>query len=194
MFTIEKVIRHLSKELPQLQYQNCVSVGRGVPGEYRLSSYNIIMDALIHDENLSDSVFLDIGFGLGKAVFVASYTNKFRECIGLEIEESLCNIANQTAREFKFDCVNFIHTDASHSIPVFATHIYIFSLGMPPSTIEGVSRQLNKFKWSRMVSSHPIQFWKKCGLVTINNDAKCIKKLRMFGSGRQYCMYLIIRT
>jgi len=199
-----KVLRLLSSEYYQLLYQSVVGLDVGVPGEYRLSGYLKLLSVLFSSERdedkdeARDSVFLDIGFGLGKAAFVAAlcFPGRVKKAIGIEIVPELPRLATEFAYKNEIQDVEFLHMDGSVKLPKTATHVYIFSLDMNSGLIQGIANQSNKIKWRRLISSHKPTAWHAAGLVfdlKVNSPSPAVTGLSMAGSGRQYCMYLIQR-
>jgi hypothetical protein len=190
---IKRVLRYLTSEIMQLQYQQAIGVGVGTPGEYRPASYEKIVRALIGNAGLRvGDVFLDIGFGLGKAVFVASCF-PFEKCLGIEIAESLPKIATNIATLMEVGRVEFQFMDATNEVPE-ASHVYIFSQGMSLKLIAGIANSLNKVGWKRLISSHKPKQWAQAGLEFDANSVNAtVTGLSMSGSGNQYAMYVLDR-
>lgn len=187
------ILASLSTELSQLRYQSCMPLGVGVPGEYRPAAYRRIIAELGREADPSRSVFLDIGFGLGKAVFVAALSGRFAKSVGIEIAEGLPAMAEATAERFGVQGTLFLRADGAQYLPPDATHIYSFNLGMPPAVLEAMAQRLNGLQWECLVSSQTPEAWRRLGLKFSGPPEHPITRLCMSGSGRQYCMHRLTR-
>jgi hypothetical protein len=143
----------------------------GMTGEYLPSGYTRLVlylsklpDVTPKSSGLAQAkVFLDIGHGTGKAVACAAIYGKFSQCIGIELSQPLVDLVRDIATEvlpsdlrsrckfFKQDATQFPwHPDLN-----CATHIFIASCGMNPTTLTKIAKNLNKMPWQFIASQHP---------------------------------------
>src|SRR5258706_16401589 len=68
-------------------------------GLYSATTYRELFDMLRHVKVNASDVFLDLGSGLGRAVFAAKYLGAKR-AIGVEIDPGLCNASIANLEKF----------------------------------------------------------------------------------------------
>lgn len=195
-----RICRYLNHDDIQTLYAYA-TMGVGVPGEYRPGVYSTVVEAFAtHGGGIpltEEATFLDIGSGTGKAVFAAALLGPFETAIGIEIAPGLAKVATRTAERFDVPGVHFYEGDATCSLPddaKLATHVYIQSLGMPPSTLGGLARVLANptLPWKLLLTSHPAETWRACGLQEVY-PIRTIVGLASFGAGEQRRLYLVGR-
>lgn len=136
-------------------------------GEVTIGSFQRMVNFL--KENLDfdgESIFLDIGSGLGKPNFHVLLDPGVRYSFGVELEalryslslHNLNHLDEVPALSFlkKRPNVYFAHKDVTE-IETFnpITHVYTFDVGMPPDTMLGISKALeNSISVKAFVSFH----------------------------------------
>lgn len=109
-------------------------LGLDGPGReaYEPSGWLFLRRALPRREVGPDDVFIDIGSGMGRVVYIAARDYPFRRAIGVEISEELTERARQNAlhnsHRLKCKNVEFVAGDAgSYSLPDDVSVIYMFN-------------------------------------------------------------------
>lgn len=93
---------------------------------YEPTSYAVIQKIIDYIKFNHDDVFIDYGCGSGRVIFAIS-TQRLQKVIGIELDESLVNIAKTNLSHFKFENtpVEIIHTDANSFNPIEGTIIFL---------------------------------------------------------------------
>lgn len=84
-----------------------------------------VLDAIEQAEVTSSDVFVDIGAGVGRAVFLTHMLTG-AECIGVEIQHALVRLAIARAKRLRLERMRFIEGDAQDRIPLTSAGTVFF--------------------------------------------------------------------
>lgn len=183
-------------------------------GELTLHSMQKVIDYMVDKCEMSaDSMFIDVGSGLGKPNFHACQDPGVRISIGIELEEIRWQLAMQNLKtvlkETRDDAlnssegdddthllpgVNFIHGDIFDVVSTDPfTHVYMYDLGFPPSLQQKIAEYFNASTHAQYLVSYrpPRRVIKEYGF-----DVEEIGKMptSMTGSGESHTAYFYKRT
>jgi hypothetical protein len=141
------------------------AAGGAIYGEITQNSFQRVVDFLKENCALtSESLFLDIGSGLGKPNFHVAVDPGVQVSYGVELEElrwhlSLHNLKSilgldiNRARQNRTIFTAGDITDANSLDPF--THIYSFDVGFPPTVMDHIADIFNKSRANYFASFHP---------------------------------------
>ena len=148
-----------------------------------------------------DSVFLDVGAGLGKPSFHTAVTPGVRLSFGVELIgtrwwQSLCLLnhcldaprLSQYAKKVFFAHANVMDTESFDPV----THVYSFNTGFPPVAMKAVAKAFH----GSTTTTHFICFDKIERLKTYGFEVELVGFVltKMAGSGEQHRCYVYKRT
>lgn len=117
-------------------------------GHYVPTSYRHLFQMLKHVKLDTNDVFVDLGSGLGRAVFAASYMGA-KQAVGVEIDADLCRNALETLGHSRLSRrnVSFVCTGAESYAFDDCTVLFIFNsfgVGTMRAVIENVEASLRR--------------------------------------------------
>jgi len=133
--------------------------GGAIYGEITQESFQRVVDLLVNKCEFSkDSVFLDIGSGLGKPNFHVSINPGVKKSLGIELIGGrwwqsislLGNCLNETALRKYARKTFFAHADVT-ALQTFdpISHVYSFNRGFPPEVMRNIAKTFNSSTHSK---------------------------------------------
>jgi hypothetical protein len=201
---LKAITRHLASDYMQGLQGLSGMYDLGTPGEYSTSSILRMLDHVrVHCGVTAESLFCDIGSGLGRPVFAAVLSGAFPRAVGVEIVAEQVAAARATAAKFGLapPAVDFVHADATkHGLPPDADVVYMFSQGFAPGLLAGVAARMNAHRrWRFLVSATKPAKWADAGLRFHDGDdgsgsgTVTLHNMQMVGSARKYALYVLVR-
>ena len=173
--------------------------GGAIYGEVTMTSFHRLVLYLQSATKLhSDSIFIDIGAGLGKPnLHVAAYIKCASigiELIGSRWWRSLSVLKAVVKKDINVPPPVFIHAnlmDCKTLLPL--THVYSFDRGFPPHTLRHMFHMFNISNESTTLITY--QTPKRCYELGLNSSTKMIKRfpMKMCGSGEQHSCFIYVK-
>jgi len=139
------------KEIYNFSSQKCINntlfdygiVGSEGYGETGYNSFNIIIDNYKEYFN-EDTVFYDLGSGLGKLVFHVGIMCNAKKSCGIEYSERRYQHSINTLNQYKFDNISFINDNFINVDISDATVIYLDNTLFPTHIDEQIYNKIPK--------------------------------------------------
>ncbi|CAM9967254.1 unnamed protein product, partial [Scytosiphon promiscuus] len=161
---------------------------------------NVLKEETGFDKNSS---FIDVGAGLGKPNFHVAQDPGVEISYGLELEVVRWELSIANHRKVLLDEGKKGVGVAKHNL-FFArgdilscntfdpfTHVYMFDIGFPPSTLKEIAKKFNRSKARHLVSYQVPK--KVMDVYLFDVDLVCQQPLNLTGSGEGHMMYLYRR-